>query len=369
MRHGSLFSGIGGFDLAAEWCGWENVFQVEIDEFAQKVLAYHFPNVKRYSDVKEFDGTPYKGAVDVISGGFPCQPYSSAGKRKGKNDDRHLWPEMLRIIREISPTYVVGENVYGLYSWNDGLVFDEIISDLETLGYEVRTLFIPAVAVNAPHRRMRIWFVAYANGAGSGGDGGTSGGTQKEVRRQDASDVLEPFCDDGDVANSENNGQSFAKSLDERRKQKSHNGNKVRSTSDATGGGRTIANAKRKRLEHSSKSGGVGESKGKARKRSTSSIKATGKKRDATIADGIGLRRETDWPGKSELFNGNSKGNNWQDFPTQSPVCCGNDGISRQLDGITFPKWRSESIKAYGNAIVPQVAYQIFEAIKQTHNQ
>jgi len=293
MRHGSLFSGIGGFDLAAEWCGWENVFQVEIDEFAQKVLAYHFPNVKRYSDVKEFDGTPYKGAVDVISGGFPCQPYSNAGKRKGKNDDRHLWPEMLRIIREISPTYVVGENVYGLYSWNDGLVFDEIISDLETLGYEVRTLFIPAVAVNAPHRRMRIWFVAYANGAGSRGDGGTSRGTQSEVRRQDASDVLEPFRHDGVAANADGK-------LSQR------------------------GNGKRKavrRAEPGARTQSLGES---AR---------------------------------------------WEEFPTQSPICGGDDGISRQLDGITFPKWRSESIKAYGNAIVPQVVYQIFEAIKQTHNQ
>jgi DNA (cytosine-5)-methyltransferase 1 len=290
MRHGSLFSGIGGFDLAAEWCGWENVFQVEIDEFAQKVLAYHFPNVKRYSDVKEFDGTPYKGAVDVISGGFPCQPYSNAGKRKGKNDDRHLWPEMLRIIREISPTYVVGENVYGLYSWNDGMVFDEIISDLETLGYEVRPVFIPAVAVNAPHRRMRIWFVAYANGAGSRGNGGTSRGTQSEVRRQDASDVLEPFRHDGVAANAE------------------------------------MPRGARERISQSRK--------GQFNRRDSRAV-------------------QTDF----------------EQFPTQSPICGGDDGISRQLDGITFPKWRAESIKAYGNAIVPQVAYQIFEAIKQTHNQ
>jgi DNA (cytosine-5)-methyltransferase 1 len=319
MRHGSLFSGIGGFDLAAEWCGWENVFQVEIDEFAQKVLAYHFPNVKRYSDVKEFDGTPYKGAVDVISGGFPCQPYSSAGKRKGKNDDRHLWPEMLRIIREISPTYVVGENVYGLYSWNDGLVFDEIISDLETLGYEVRTLFIPAVAVNAPHRRMRIWFVAYANGAGSRGDGGTSGGTQSEVRRQDASDVLEPFCDDGVAANA-NEGRTGYKVQARRNK-------------SASGNQRTIANAGGTKSQRSEQHGGVAKER---------PVEGQGRQSRRSVCT------------------------EWENFPTQSPICGGDDGISSQLDGITFPKWRSESIKAYGNAIVPQVAYQIFEAIKQT---
>jgi DNA (cytosine-5)-methyltransferase 1 len=320
MRHGSLFSGIGGFDLAAEWCGWENVFQVEIDEFAQKVLAYHFPNVKRYSDVKEFDGTPYKGAVDVISGGFPCQPYSNAGKRKGKNDDRHLWPEMLRIIREISPTYVVGENVYGLYSWNDGMVFDEIISDLETLGYEVRPVFIPAVAVNAPHRRMRIWFVAYANGAGSRGNGGTSRGTQSEVRRQDASDVLEPFRHDGVAANA-NEGRTGYEV-------------RARRNKSASGNQPTIANADSKLSQR-------GNGKRKA------------------------VRRAEPGARTQSL----SESARWEEFPTQSPICGGDDGISRQLDGITFPKWRAESIKAYGNAIVPQVAYQIFEAIKQTHNQ
>lgn len=157
MNHGSLFSGIGGFDLAAEWCGWTNVFQVEIDKYCQRLLSLRFPNTQRFTDIKEFDGTPYKGQIDVISGGFPCQPFSHAGKRKGKDDDRYLWPEMFRVIKEIKPAWVVGENVAGFI--NMGL--DESIADMESEGYEVQAFIIPACAVNAPHRRDRAWIVAY----------------------------------------------------------------------------------------------------------------------------------------------------------------------------------------------------------------
>ena len=159
MRHGSLFSGIGGFDLAAQWMGWENVFQVEWDEYCQKVLAKNFPNVKRYGDIKEFKGERH--SVDILTGGFPCQPFSHAGKRKGESDDRYLWPEYLRIIREIQPSYVVGENVAGLVSMEDGKTLDGILSDLEGEGYETEQFIIPASAVQASHDRSRIWIVAY----------------------------------------------------------------------------------------------------------------------------------------------------------------------------------------------------------------
>ena len=162
MTHGSLFSGIGGFDLAAEWAGWTNVFQVEWNTYCQKILKKNFPDARIYSDIRDFDGTPWRGSVDVISGGFPCQPYSSAGKRLGKEDDRHLWPEMLRVIREVAPRWVVGENVRGLVNWSQGLVFEEVCADLEAAGYEVQAFVLPAASVNAPHRRDRVWFVAYA---------------------------------------------------------------------------------------------------------------------------------------------------------------------------------------------------------------
>jgi len=160
MNHGSLFSGIGGFDLAAEWMGWTNVFHCEWEEFPRKVLNYHFPKSISYGDIKKTDFTIHRGQIDILTGGFPCQPYSAAGKRLGKEDDRHLWPEMLRAIREIQPGWVVGENVYGIINWNGGLVFEEVQTDLEAEGYEVQSFILPAASVNAPHRRDRAWFVA-----------------------------------------------------------------------------------------------------------------------------------------------------------------------------------------------------------------
>ena len=161
MTHGSLFSGIGGFDLAAEWMGWENKFHCEWNPFGQKVLKYYWPEAESFEDITKTDFTKYANTISVLTGGFPCQPYSLAGKRKGKEDDRHLWPEMLRAIREIKPRWVVGENVLGLVNWNGGLVFHEVQSDLESEGYEVFPYVLPACSINAPHRRNRVWFVAY----------------------------------------------------------------------------------------------------------------------------------------------------------------------------------------------------------------
>jgi DNA (cytosine-5)-methyltransferase 1 len=160
FKHGSLFSGIGGFDLAAEWMGWENIFHCEWNEFGQKILNHYWPNAISYGDITKTNFTIHRGAIDVLTGGFPCQPYSVAGKRKGKEDERHLWPEMLRAIREISPTFIVGENVHGIVNWNGGLVFHEVQTDLENEGYEILPVILPACAVGAPHRRDRIWFVA-----------------------------------------------------------------------------------------------------------------------------------------------------------------------------------------------------------------
>jgi DNA (cytosine-5)-methyltransferase 1 len=159
LSHGSLFSGIGGFDLAAKWLGWKNIFQVEIDDWCRKILAKNFPETKRFVDIKDFIGYEYANTIDVISGGFPCQPFSFAGKRRGKKDDRYLWPEMLRVIATIKPTYVVCENVSGIIS----LELDNVLSDLEAEGYITETFIIPACAVNAPHRRDRVWIIAYTN--------------------------------------------------------------------------------------------------------------------------------------------------------------------------------------------------------------
>ncbi|MES2395067.1 MAG: DNA (cytosine-5-)-methyltransferase [Bacteroidota bacterium] len=163
MKHASLFSGIGGFDLAAKWMGWQNIFQVEIDPFCIKVLKKIFPKVKRYADIKKIIPSNYTGRIDILTGGFPCQPFSQAGSRRGKEDDRYLWPEMLRIIRIIKPTWIIAENVSGILTIENGLVFEQVCFDLEATGYEVQPLIIPACSVNAPHKRQRIWFMAHAN--------------------------------------------------------------------------------------------------------------------------------------------------------------------------------------------------------------
>jgi len=168
MNHGSLFSGIGGFDLAAEWVGWTNVFQVDNDKWCQKILQKNFPNTDKYEDIKEFDGTKYRGTVDIISGGFPCQPFSHAGKRKGEADDRFLWFEMLRIIREVQPQWVVGENVAGLLSMDGGKTLETILTSLEDEGYNNEIFVIPACGVGAWHKRERVWIVSNTDLSGSG---------------------------------------------------------------------------------------------------------------------------------------------------------------------------------------------------------
>ena len=286
MKHGSLFSGIGGFDLAAEWMGWENAFHCEWNEFGQKVLHYYWPNAESYGDITKTNFTKWRGTIDIVTGGFPCQPYSSAGKRRGKEDDRHLWPEMLRAIREIAPKYIVGENVLGLTNWNGGMVFNEVYSDLEAQGYDVQAVVIPAAGKNAPHGRDRVWFVAHANGRGIQ--------SEQNLRQEIPSkEWTNSYGIQWDATNSECNG-----------------------------------------LEHSEEPRSIRKSKGKARQRTARHFEAE----------------------------------SWASFPIEPPICGGDDGLPTKLDGITFPKWRAESVKAYGNAIVPQVAYEIFKAIERTNS-
>lgn len=163
MTHASLFSGIGGFDLAAHWAGIKNIFACEIDEFCRKVLAKRFPETTLYKDIKETKFEQYCGTVDIISGGFPCQPFSVAGKRAGTEDNRYLWGEMLRVVREVKPTWVIAENVRGLTNITGGSTFETVCNDLEVSGYEVQPFIIPALTVGAPHKRERVWIVANRN--------------------------------------------------------------------------------------------------------------------------------------------------------------------------------------------------------------
>ena len=162
LTHLSLFSRIGGLDLAAEMAGFRTVGQCEWADYPTKVLEKHWPDVPRWRDIRTLTGESFYEktglrTVDIISGGFPCQPFSVAGKRRGKEDDRYLWPEMLRVISELRPTWVVGENVAGIVN----MALDQVYADLENEGYSVQSLIIPACAVDAPHRRDRCAIVAW----------------------------------------------------------------------------------------------------------------------------------------------------------------------------------------------------------------
>ncbi len=164
MTHLSLFSGIGGIDLAAHWAGFSTIALVERDEYCQKVLAKNFPSVPIYDDVTTFDGTRYRGRTDLISAGFPCQPHSLAGSRKASGDERDLWGEVVRILSETRPRWFLGENVPGLFSSESGAFFGRILNDLEQIGYRVGWTMYGASDVGAVHRRNRVFIVAYCEG-------------------------------------------------------------------------------------------------------------------------------------------------------------------------------------------------------------
>lgn len=157
-----LFAGVGGFSLAGWWMGWHPLAWCEINSFCQQVLKYHFPHADAITDITTADFKKYRGKCHVITGGFPCQPFSTAGEQRGGGDERYLWPHMLRAIREVQPEWVVGENVYGITSKKFELVFEEICSSLEAEGYEVQPVIIPASAIGAEHERERVWFIAHA---------------------------------------------------------------------------------------------------------------------------------------------------------------------------------------------------------------
>ena len=334
MTHASLFSGIGGFDLAAEWAGFQNVFNCEWEEFPRKVLKYHFPNAEQYGDIKEFDATKYNGRVDILSGGFPCQPFSLAGQRKGSDDERYLWKEMLRVIRECNPRWVLGENVRGIVNWAGkdgrvGMVFEEVCADLENIGYSVQPFILPACAVNAPHRRDRVWIVA----KNTNSNGRASGQRQEESKEWGF----------GNVSTGGNE-----------RIQTDYGKNRFASDSNNIGTSSRLG-------EVQSKDGEIPERNNDAKPGNPNTSVTTHTNSATSKSQRINRPRE-----EQPIRQGSDEvRNRWENFPTVAPICGGDDGLPKELDGITFPKWRSESIKGYGNAIVPQVAHRIFESIKE----
>ena len=337
MKHASLFSGIGGAELAASWMGWDNIFHCEINPFGRRVLDYWFPKSKSYEDITKTDFREWRGKIDVLTGGFPCQPFSQAGKRKGDTDDRYLWPQMLRAIREIRPTWVVGENVAGIvtmvesceevemgraddifeeniiYRKEQEFTIERICKDFEREGYSVQPIVIPACAVGAPHRRDRVWFIAHRDNAG----------VESMQSRTELSNEFES------ITNSNVNGYSSQDKSKRIKKEKSKN---------------------------------VQQNKWESETKRNNGL--SGFQQSFTDTEcGKGCKRETNNSTNGKVIIKTD----WRNFPTKPPVCCGNDGISNRLDGITFPKWRAESIKAYGNAWVPQVAFEIFKAISNAN--
>ena len=340
MRHGSLFSGIGGFDLAAEWMGWENVFHCEWMEFPRKVLDYYFPNADSHIDICKTDFKKYANKIDILTGGFPCQPFSTAGKRKGTEDERYLWGEMLRAIQEIKPKFVIAENVFGITNIDGGLVFEQVCLDLETEGYEVQPFIIPAAAKNAPHRRDRCWFIAIKNTLHSGcihGRNEQEGAEVWKFGNTCTGSANGVYLSKRNATNTNGNGLNQCNSNNEINtsqggvnalgysEQGNVNGNATNTLHERLQGGQKIDRWK----EHNAE-----------RRRNGIDIGTDGKNISGQI------RRE------------------FQEFPTQSPICGGDDGLPTELDGITFSKWRAESIKGYGNAIVPQIALELFKIIE-----
>ncbi|WP_185214078.1 DNA cytosine methyltransferase [Sphingobacterium mizutaii] len=339
LRHGSLFSGIGGFDIAASWMGWQNVFSCEKDPFCRTVLKHYWPNTTHYEDIYDFQAAHFRGHIDIISGGFPCQPFSQAGRRKGPEDDRYLFPETVRIIKEARPEWIVLENVTGLFTilepdslsemeikavelfCEDGeqpatstiirlqrRVIGSIISEIGAAGYVLPTLedgtpvilCIPAAAVGAPHQRDRVWFVAH---------------TDRHRDQQPKND------------HPTGQGRAAAKGQEERQ------GQRRTGIPDGFSGLPYLAG-------HSDTARGNGD--GDAEPHPTAP------------APGIAHSGADRWHQIPV----------WSGWPIESPFCGRDDGLPERLDGVTFPTWRAESIKAYGNAIVPQVALEIFRAIQ-----
>ncbi len=385
LTHGSLFSGIGGFDLAAEWAGFTNIFHADNNDFCRQALEHQFPNSNSYADITTTDFSKYRDRITVLTGGFPCQPFSLAGKRKGAADDRYLWPAMLGIIQTVRPTWVIGENVIGIASMvlpgevieveeqatlqskdhqiieteQQRFVIDRICEDLEQAGYSVQPIVIPACGIGAPHKRDRVWFVARLNedepapntacigldngrGDRQGGflsdnlHGNASQGEPQRQRRQRG--VVSTGEDVGSASDTDGYGRDQGWRVCDGESKDTTERNGVQSDTERPCQERPIADPcgerPQRRLD-------------KDRPESPVQLCVAG-----LCTWGSATERQ--------LID-------WSLFPTQPPIYPGDDGLPRGLAGHPFShkKWRTEAVKACGNAIVPQVVYEILRCIRE----
>lgn len=391
LKHISLFTGIGGFDLAAEWMGWENVAHCEIDPFCRRLLKYYWKNSISYEDIKKTDFTIWRRRIDILTGGFPCQPFSTAGHRKGTDDDRYLWDEYLRAIREIQPRFVVAENVTGILSMEEREMFtrvdsrkrvrfdyideyeaiytrqakmllNSICEDLEKEGYSVQPIIIPAAGINAPHRRDRIWIVAHScKKRHSFRRNLYRKDRSQESARKKIGEEWERFRNG--IRRNDDTGAT-ANSTGKRLKTRIEKGVRTIEKKNKTG-----MEFRNKRFGSDATTTDPHQFNGNIsgfRTGEISQFKASKVfKYIASYPNCIRQSGKEYRKNESGQFDKTSIPTYWENFPTQPPVCDGNDGFSSKLDGITFSNWRNESIRAGGNAIVPQVAYEIFQAIEQ----
>ena len=412
LVHGSLFSGFDAPSVAASWMGWKNAFHCEINPFCNDILKYWFPNSEHYEDITKTDFSQWRGRIDILTGGFPCQPFSLAGQRKGADDNRYLWPHMLRAIREIRPAWVIGENVAGILTMvqpgketevgsqtslfgednrkrillRQEYVVETVCKDLEREGYSVQPLLIPACAVGAPHRRDRVWFVArLITDTACRGSGGTPHESCCENERQNGYKTQQPFVRGCVRASSHSDGERCNNRSDNWKERPICYDQKRYSEEDQSKRDkRKCRTCKNGSVASYSQCPGSGQVQQEIQSEQSNghSFDSNGGEWDAPYSSSEGLStlrfptsiEKKKWEnedGCSVQPAGNvrraSFAERWKNFPTQSPVCRGNDGVPFNVDNLTIPftKWRKESIKGYGNAIVPQVILEIFKAIEE----
>ena len=378
MKLLDLFSGIGGFSYGLEKIGFKTIAFCEIDKYCKLVLQKHWKGVKVYNDVKEItkerleaDGVE---PPEIITGGFPCQPFSVAGKQKGTSDDRYLWPEMFRIIKEFKPRWVIGENVKGITNIQDGMVFETVCTDLEGEGYEVRAFNIPAAGVGAPHRRERIWIVAHSNDTRNrtseyetNKDGQKINERRQEQSQFKSSRYGENVADPKSIKSREQTQrqgwENFTRrSFDSRGDSKERSEDNVANTEQSRSFSKSIGNI-----------GSVGEKiKREEKGGNQSSIRTSTRSADVADTTSKGLERQfgSKLQGTRERFTHGSQTinedvgqssegqrNGWWDFEPN---------VGRVANGVPG---RVHRLKGLGNSIVPKIAEEIGRAIMKAENE
>ena len=329
LRLLDLFSGIGGFSLGLESTGFfKTIAFCEKDEFCKKVLNKHWSQIPIYDDIKSINAGQI--SADIISGGFPCQPFSVAGKQRGKQDDRYLWPEMLRVVTEVKPRWFIGENVSGLININEGMVLRQVCDDLEKQGFQVQCFVIPASGIGAWHQRKRVWIIAHSNSNRDRNKITGSNGEEKEIQREhrkkDSTSWKFIRTDTNeDVANSQRMGWQ------------------ERSKKSKEFKGKAASNKSNNSIE------------GQSIRKSSLSMDVPNTNSKGSQGHGVSTDMETK---QRQVITERSIEEQQTWWEAQSDICRNVNGISYELD-----KDRKNRIKALGNSIVPLIAYEIAKAI------